>query len=308
MAVVGSKSLLISRSHQMSGENSDLTADAFVVKEKFVWQISALRLLREQACAERARQVVLPVVNGVCIEFPETEVSLGLRIAVKSRYLDGRKLFSMLYERELHQRALELGLVALEALHRANITSVPYSTLNLVFRVVRGIEAALSHMLGFSFLSSAQKKELIRLLVNHAVPAKGKKVLVHGDLHPSHVIVSPSTDWLGFIDFEAMHIGRVATDFASLWGGFRYADPLLGLELYERYVKRFSDLLDDRFDSDVKAELALRCHSHIAVGRRTGNRELEAKARCLLSGVLSGASLEQIVSSRGSYGSQTSVQ
>ena len=308
MAVVGSKSLLISRSHQMSGENSDLTADAFVVKEKFVWQISALRLLREQACAERARQVVLPMVNGVCIEFPETEVSLGLRIVVKSCYLDGRMLFSMLYERELHQRALELGLVALEALHRANITSVPYSTLNLVFRVVRGIEAALSHMLGFSFLSSTQKKELIRLLATHAVPAKGKKVLVHGDLHPSHVIVSPSTDWLGFIDFEAMHVGRAATDFASLWGGFRYADPLLGLELYERYVKRFSDLLDDRFDSDVKAELALRCHSHIAVGRRTGNRELEAKARCLLSGVLSGASLEQIVSSRGSYGSQTSVQ
>jgi aminoglycoside phosphotransferase (APT) family kinase protein len=278
-----------------------------VVKRRYIWQISALRLLRERACAEWARQVVPPVVDGVSIEFPQTEVSLGLRVTVRSHYLDGRKLLSMLYERDLRERALELGLIALEALHGANVTSAPYSTLNRVYRLARRMRAALSPLLDPTFLSSSQKKEWIRLLARHPVPGKGKKVLVHGDLHPSHLIVNPSAGWLGFIDLEAMHAGRPATDFASLWGGFHYADPLFGLEFHRRYVARFSDLLDDRFDSDVRRELALRSHSHINVGMRTGNRDLEAKARRLLGAVLSGASFEQLVSSRGWYESPTSV-
>jgi hypothetical protein len=284
-----------------------LTAGEFVVKKRVLWQIGALRLLRERACAEWARQVVPPVVDGVSIEFPETEVSLGIRIAVRSHYLDGRKLLSMLYQPDMREPALELGLTALEALRRANVTSAPYSTLNLLYRLARGIEAVLSHLLAASFLSSSQKKELIRLLAHHPVPGRGKTILVHGDLHPSHLIVNSSAGWLGFIDFEAMHVGRPATDFASLWTGFHYADPWLGLEFYRRYVGRFSDLLDGRFDSDVRAELALRSHSHLNVGRRTGNRDLEAKARLLLGGVLSGARFEQLASSGGWYESPASV-
>jgi aminoglycoside phosphotransferase (APT) family kinase protein len=268
--------------------------DESFTKERYIWQISALRLLRERACVQYARQVVPRVVDEVSIEFPDTEIDLGLRVAVRSQRLEGRALLPTLYEEEKHGIALDVGRIALEALHRADVSSAPFGLFSRVYRLVRGPRAMLGEMLHSPLLSLNQRRELRRLVARYMVDGGGRKVLVHGDLQPAHLIFSSARKSLGYIDLEAMHVGKAATNFAQLWIGFHFADPALGQKLYRRFREQSSHLLDECFDADVRAEIALRSYSHIRQGRRQGLEEMEGKARLLLGRVLSGTSFREM--------------
>ncbi len=292
----------------MYPESPILTPDTFFTKQRYIWQVSALRLLRERACVQYARQMVPRVVDGFSIEFPETEIDIGLRVAVRSQHLEGRALFSMLYEQELHEAALNVGMIALEALHRADVSSAPFGHFSRVYRLARGPKAMLGEMLRSPLLSPNQRRELRHLVAGYMVDRGGRKVLVHGDLQPSHLIVDPERESLGYIDLEAMHIGKAATNLAQLWIGFHFADPSLGQKLYRQFRERAPHLLDEYFDPDVRAEIALRSYSHIRQGRRLGLEEMEGKARFLLGSVLSGTSFEELCLEGTTHGNAKSIR
>jgi hypothetical protein len=275
-------------------ESSTLAAGEFLTKKRYIWHAGAMRLLRERACAQYARRVTPHVVDGVHIEFPETQISLGIQVIVRSRRIEGEALFELLYRQETRQCALDLGITALKALHSASVGSAPLSLFGRAYQPIRELKAAVSEVLGSSLLAPEQRRELRRLVLDYNRDHGEKKVLVHGDLQPSHLIVDPSGRSLGFIDLEAMRIGKAATNFAQLWIGYHIADPLLGRSLYERYAGHHPDPLDARFDTDVRAEMALRCHRHVLEGRRLANRTLEEKAHTLLIRVLSGISFEEV--------------
>ena len=271
-----------------------MTAGEYVTKKRYLWQVNALRLLREKTCAQYAHRVVPGVIDGVRIQFPEPEIFLGVRVAVRTRRLEGRALFEMLYEPAMGDVAVRIGAIALQALHSADVSSAPFALFSRVYQPVRALKVAVNEMLSSPLLSPAQRTALRRLVADYAGDRGGKRVLVHGDLHPSHLIVDLAHHSLGLIDLEAMRIGKAATNFAQLWIGFHFAHPELGQRLYQRYAEQSPALLDARFDTDVRAELALRSYSHIQEGRRLGKREMEQKARILLDQVLAGASFEQI--------------
>lgn len=284
----------------------ELTSGNYFIKKRHIWHVSALRLLREHACARYARQSVPPRIDGVNIVFPDTEVSLGFQISVRSRCLEGRDLFLMLYQQEMRGVALDMGIIALKAMHMADVTSAPFALFSTVYRFVRGPSVALGAMFGSPLLSRNQRGELNRLVLGSVMDRGGRKILVHGDLHASHLIVNLAEESLGFIDLEAMRIGKAATNFAQLWIGFHFADPLLGQAFYRRYREQFADVLDEQFDTDVRTELAFRSHSGVYSGRRLRNRDLEGKSRILLAKVLSGATFEEICL-RGGHGRTESV-
>ncbi len=225
---------------------------------------------------------------------PATRVRLGPRVTVSSQALPGEMLLTLLHRPALHETALALGLIALEAWQRAVVTGQPFPLFSLAFRRWRGPQALRAARCDPSLMSPDQRQALRRLLARYERPRAGRPFLVHGDLHPSHLIVNLAASSLGFIDLEAMHGGRAATNFAQLWTGYHYTAPELGQALYRQYRDRFPDLLTADFDSDVRTELALRCQKHIQAGRRQGNRALETQARALLAAVLSGPSFETL--------------
>ena len=279
----------------LSWEYLDLIEGDFVSKSRYIWDVRALQLLREKAAVQYALRAVPRVVSGVRIEFPEAEISLGLRVTVRSRRIEGRNLLPMLYHQETQELALDMAMIALDALYRADITSNPFTFFGRAYGFVRRRKVALGELFGPSLLSSEQRIRLNRLLVHYAKTRKsGRRALVHGDLHASNLVVNLPGKSLGFVDLELMHIGDPATNFAQLWVGFHFADPLLGQRFYQRYARQFSDTLDEQFDASVRAEIALRCYSMIRAGKRLGNVEMEEKARILLGSVLDDRSFEEV--------------
>lgn len=266
---------------------------AFVTKSRNVWDIRALQLLREKKTAQYAAKTVPRLVQGVCIEFPNNRVSLGLRVEVKSRQIPGRKLLDLIRDHEMHDLALNLGMIALEALHNSNVASDPFGFFRRAFGYVRKQEIALAEMLGPAILSRKERMVLYRIASAYAKSIDGgKAVLVHGDLHPSNVIVDPVRGSLGFVDLEMMHIGKPVTNFAQLWIGFQFENPYLGQQFYKMYVDRFQETVDDEFDTDIRAEIALRCYSMIRDGKRYGDVGMEEKSRALIKKVLTWGSFE----------------
>ena len=244
----------------------------FFSKSRYIWNIRALQLLREKAAAQYALEVVPRVVDGIHIEFPEIETSLGLRVTARSRRIEGRNLLPIVYHQETRELALDMAMIALEALRRADVTSNPFAFFGRAYGFVRGRKIALGELFGPSLLSSEQRIRLNRLLVDYAKAGKsGRRVLVHGDLHPANLVVNLPRRSLGFVDLELMHIGDPVTNFAQLWQVFHFASPLLGQELYKRYVRRFPETLDKPYDASVRTEIALRCYSMIRSGQRGGN-------------------------------------
>jgi len=271
-----------------------MASDEFLTKRRPLWHAGAMRLLRERACADYARRVAPQEVDGVRIQFPVTQISVGVQVTVRSQRIEGEALFELLYRQETRQRALDLGIAALRALHSAQVASAPLALFGRTYQPLRELKVAVSETFGPSLLLSEQRRELRRLILDYNRDHGEKKVLVHGDLQPSHLIVGASGESLGFIDLEAMRIGKAATNFAQLWIGYYIADPLLGQSLFERYTDWHPDPLDARFDTDVRAEIALRCHRHVLEGRRSANGILEERAGILLARVLSGKSFEEV--------------
>ena len=236
------------------------------------------------------------MIDGIYIGFPETEVSLGLRVLVRSRRIKGQSLSAMIYDQEMQGFALDMAMVVLKALSRADVTSEPFVLFGMAYGLIRKLKVTLRERLGASILSPEQRIRLNRLVSSYIKTRDGeRKVLVHGDLHASNVMVNCEERSLRFVDLEMMHIGKLATNFAQLWISFYFADPLLGQRFYQRYVNQFSEMLDGHFDSDVRAEVALRCHSMVKEGRKRGNAELEEKSRSLIGNVLDGESFEKFV-------------
>jgi hypothetical protein len=213
----------------------------------------------------------------------------------------------MLYQQEEHSTALDIGIIALESLYSADVTSAPFALYSTIYPMLRGPKVAVRELLGSPFLSAKHRRELKRLVAAYVRNRGGKETLVHGDLQAGHLIVNRTKKSLGFIDLEAMCIGKEATNFAQLWIGYHIADRLLGQRFYRRYAEQFSELLNEQFDADVRAEIALRSYSHIEQGIRLGNKKLEGEARILLASVLSGATFEEICLGEGLVGNAESI-
>ncbi len=272
-----------------------MSADETFTKQRSLWQPAAWRLLREGACVRFARRVVPPEVRGVRIIFPETRVAVGGRVSVTSRGLPGQPLLELLYRPETRGLALDLGMAVLEALHAADVARDPFAPFALVYRGLKGPGILLEERFSRApLLSHSERRELRRLVRGYITHPNRCKVLVHGDLQPSHLIFDPVSATLGIIDLEALHVGKPAANFGQLFTGYHYANPALGRELYRRYRARYPGLFDRRFDDDLRAAVALRTYRHVRVARRRGNIELEEKAHRLLRGVTAGASFAEM--------------
>lgn len=267
-----------------------------VIKERAIWSPRSLQLLRERAAVQYALNVVPRMIDGTRISFPETEVSLGLRVLVRSGRIKGRNLLGMIYDQKMQGLALDMAMVALVALDRADVTSDRFFLFGKAYGWIRKLKVTLSGRLGVFVLSPEQREKLNHLVSSYTRARKGeRKALVHGDLHARNLVVDCEERSLGFVDLEMMHIGKPVTNFAQLWVSFHFADPLLGQRFYQRYVDQFSETLSEHFSSDVRAEVALRCHSMVAGAKKGGNAELEEKARILLGNALSDTSFEELV-------------
>jgi aminoglycoside phosphotransferase (APT) family kinase protein len=262
-------------------------------KQRPILDPSASRLLREQACAEYAQRVVSPSVKGVRIVFPRTVTSYGYRISVRTQAIEGESLLSMLYQPALRERAVEMGLVALEALYGVDVASLRFTAFGALYRFGKGPLAALQTLLGTPQIARVEQRQLLRLALSYFARDGTDAVLVHGDLHASHIIIDRAANTLGFIDLEAMHRGNPATDFAHLWTGYHYANAALGHQFYQRHQDQFPHLATDRFDADTRFELALRARKHIGEATRLRNSELKEKATALLHGVLQRVTFEE---------------
>jgi aminoglycoside phosphotransferase (APT) family kinase protein len=265
-----------------------------VVKQRPIWRIDSLRLLREAFWARYAREVTPPVVNGIQILFPQTVTNWGWRITAISQRLSGVPLLEMLYQRCQRAAALDAGMTILTALHEADVRARSGAFFGQFFRWGKGLRLFARTLLDSSLLSPHEKKELRRLLHRYFSNSASRPVLVHGDLHVSHVLVSLEQRTLGLIDLEAMHVGKAATNFAQLWDGYHYAEAMLGRALYERYAHRYGPEMSRRFDDEFRLEVAMRSHKHIEVALRARNALLQQKATALLHAVLSGLSMQKL--------------
>lgn len=279
----------------MNDAQANPARGAFFTKSRPIWQLSAYRLLREGGCVRFARQVVPPDMRGFRILFPETEVTAGLRISVRSRGIPGQPLLDLLYQPETRSLALDLGMAAIEALHEADVSRDSFVLFAATYRLFKGPGILLEERFGRSpLLTGAEGRELRRLVRGYITTTNRCRVLVHGDLQPSHLIFDPVSSTLGIIDLEALHVGKPAANFGQLFTGYHYADTALGRDLYRRYRERFPALFDRAFDDDLRAAVALRSYQHVRAARRRVNAELEDKAYRLLRNVLTGASFADI--------------
>jgi hypothetical protein len=266
----------------------------YITKKRSIWQVNALQLLRERAWAQYASRTVPSEINGVKIEFPQNEVALGWNVVVRSQRLSRQSLFAMLYLEEMRETALRMGLIALRALHQAEITSTPFGFFGAMYQRSRGMRMRLVELFGSSQFSAKERRTLTRLVDDYVTEHSGQKFLVHGDLQASHIIVNLTKNSLGFIDLEAMRIGKATTNFAQLWQAFYFADPLLGRRFFQGYLALCPGLIDKQFDADVRGELTLRNCRQIRVARQIGNPDMERHAFTLLHQILNGASFEEI--------------
>lgn len=267
----------------------------FWCKSRGAWHLSAYRLLREPGCVRFARRAVPPIVDGFWIVFPETTATAGVHISVRSDRLRGQPLHDLLYQPKMYDLALDVGMATLAALYAADVSQNPFTFFNLAYRPLKSLSVLLHEQCRSSpLLVHVQRQELARLVQGYILAPEPHKVLVHGDLQPSHLIVDPETSILGIIDLEALHVGKPAANFGQLFTGYHYADPSLGRMLYQRCRARFPNLFDRQFDDDLRAAVALRCYRHVQMARRQGNAELESKARGLLAAVLAGSSFAEI--------------
>jgi hypothetical protein len=277
---------------------NDKVSPSVYIKRRYIWQPGGLRLLREAAWSQYAQRAVAPIVNGMHIEFPETETALGFCVKTTTRRLEGPSLLSLLYDPCHQTAAVDMGMTVLEAFHSANLDSAPSDLFGWVFRWFKGLRLIVRTAFDASSLSDTERKELRRLVARYVLGKTGSRVLVHGDLHASHVLVDSDNRTFGIIDLETMHIGKAATNFAQLWDGYHHADPALGQQLYRRYADQYPGEMDEQFDDDLRLEAALRSHTHIRAGRLTGNTLLVDKAQHLLHGVLSGVSFQSLCTER----------
>lgn len=270
-----------------SKESFLLAKSDWVTKERVIWDPRALQLLRESTTVKYARKVVPWVVGGVHIRFPETEVFFGSRVGVKSERIEGQSLLSLAYEQGMQGLALDMAMIALQALERSTVVSNPFRLFGVAYGIVRRLKVITSEWHDESILSPEQRDVLNRLVASYTRNRGGtRKVLVHGDLHAGNLLVNYEEKSLGFVDLEMLHVGKSATNFAQLWISFHFADVSLGRLFYQRYVSQFADVWDERFDADVKAEIALRSYALVREAKRIGNIELERKAYLLMGNVL----------------------
>jgi len=191
----------------------------------------------------------------------------------------------MAYDQETQALALDMAMVALKALERAAVTSNTFRLFSMAYGLVRKLKVILGELRSAPILSPKQKSTLNRLAASYTREVD-RGVLVHGDLHAGNLLVNCEDKSLGFVDLEMLHVGKSATNFAQLWISFHFADASLGKLLYQRCLRQFADVWDEDFDSDVRAEVALRSYVLVRGAGKTGHTELEVKSRRLLNHAL----------------------
>lgn len=270
-----------------------LSAPGFT-KRRLVLHPGAWRLLREKACADYARRVAPAQVGAMQVLFPKAVVHLGLYVSVQTEAIEGEALLPLLYRPELAETVVDLGLIALEALYTADTGGARGSLFSTVYRYGKSSRIAFQTWAGASGLSGDERRVLLRLLRCYLNHANRRRVLVHGDLHASHILVNRQSGTVGFIDLEALHVGNPATNFAQLWTAYHYADSALGRQFYQSHRQRFPQFDTPCFDSDTRIEVVFRAHSNVQEAKLQRNAELEHKGRLLVHGMLKDATFEEM--------------
>lgn len=261
--------------------------EKLLVKDRAIWNPRSLQLLREKSAIRYARKAVPQTVGEINIIFPEIEISLGLHVILRSKRIKGRSLLEMIYDQREQTTAVEMAMIAISALSRAEITSDPYKLFGKSYRLIRPMKAAFSEYLLSSMLSNEQRIKMSQMVSQYIHIGKNeRRVLVHGDFHANNMIIDIESRSVGIVDLEMMHTGKHATNFAQLWVSFHIADPLLGKAFYHKYINQFSAMINEQFGNDVRAEVALRCHSLVRDARKNRHVELERKAHNLLKDVI----------------------
>lgn len=264
------------------------------VKQRPIWRPGSIRLFREASCAIRARAALASLQQGWQIHVPETRVSVGRYLRLESERLRGEQLIDMFYKPEVRELCLDLGIVVLSSLQSADIAAFDGLAFDRWYQRLRAARVLAFEASKRALLSRDQRTALGRLVSDYLRHPYTATVLVHGDLQASHIIVDAESRSLGIIDLEVMRVGRPVTNFAQLWEAYYFADRELGRLFYERYLTECGSFVDEYFDADVRAEVALRCHSHLLASDCAELHILKAPADRLLKEVLGGAGLEQI--------------
>ena len=156
-----------------------MTDQRTFIKSRCIWQPGALRLLREPRCIAYARRVVPDSVGGMRIVFPETKIGLGPRISVRSEWLDGSSLLDLLYQPNLGELAVDLGLTALGALQGAIVAPHPaFTWFSWMFRLSKGPRLVFRVALDPGGVSRCQMRELGRLFSRYVGARNEHRVLV----------------------------------------------------------------------------------------------------------------------------------
>lgn len=273
-------------------------------KSRYIWNPRAWQLLRERPNSRYARSAVPRQVKGVRIEFADSKLSLGLRIRATSTHLTGENLLEMLYCPQKRDAALSMALIALQALYEANIHGTPFPLFSCAYRLFRNWKILLREAVGRRILTQEQRATIRGLFAQERRGRNRQRVLVHGDLHATNVLINLAVPSLAFLDLELMHEGSPATDFAPLWLGFYFADPHLGMTFRQQYVETFPDKIDDQFDISFRAEVARRCYAMIRTGQKLCHARMVTLSHTLLENTLTARTWEDIGNMEGNYAHQ----
>lgn len=266
-----------------------------VQKARWIWTPRAAQLLRERRAVDFARSVIPAEVGGFRIKFPETKVSCGLKVVVRSQRLEGQSFLGLLYSSSSLNCVPQIALVVLEAFERADPLTDYFHGFSRLYRFVRRRQVILEEIAKRPLLTPMQRRRFIPLTGQYVRDASRQpQSLVHGDLSASNILVDDSRSMIGIIDLEMLHTGLPVTNFAQLWVAIFHRNPMLAHEFLTMYRDSRPETTDVCFDVNARAEISLRCYSDLRVARRIGNPTMERHAHFLLDEALKDQSLESI--------------
>jgi len=258
-----------------------------------LWNLRSWQLLREQSASKYATAKMPREINGIHILIPRVRRDVGFTISSRSEFITGDSMLPLLYRPHSQLLALRMALTALEAFERATTSPDDFKWFSRFYRWHRERKIRSVEREKYVHLSAIEKKEL-RSLYSMVGIADGS-TLVHGDLHASNLVIDQSTNSLGILDLELLHIGHPATNFAQLWIAFHFADPILGGRFFYEYAKNHPWITNHLSEQIIKAEIVVRCYSMIEVGFKHQAKSLMRDSSThLMKATLSGQSFQQL--------------
>lgn len=261
-------------------------APEFVVKSRKYINPRSWQLAREAPASRYSRRVLPDEVNGVKIFIPDICLSFGFsEIRVSSPRYPGERQIAGLYQAGKAADAIQMGVIALQALYLASVTSNPFGVWSLIYQPVRRIKAWMLARITHGLLSALDRRRFFRFL---RMPgwAQGQKRLVHGNLHGGNILIDYEHRELAMVDLEMMHIGDPVIDFAALWITHYLATPALGAQFMTCVVDALPCYCEPEIMIDAQREIAIEAYLMLHRARRSGHHELLRRSQNLIKEAL----------------------